>query len=375
MKGIFMTLFISYRRKDNGKTHRLAEQLKCMLQGDVYIDYQGIKNTDFEKDIVSNLASCDAMILIVTPETFGSRIHNEDDWIRREIALALKLQKPVTPVCIDGIGLPRKEDLPPDIWDITKKEAKNLHYDFWDEGVDKLVQFLVEATPLKLSLCYWFHKLTEIAIPILLFLCAVLASITGGWIWNIINDLLNWSYHLGGSGNEPHGIQAFIWGFLAVCTIPFFALVASYRLIPHTKISLYRATLFIVLYAILGGLGAIIFYDAGFRTYIETTIDGYTSQEMIIVVIWSFLISSLSAIPIMLSGDVFKSILNRHVLPIQIFLAITFSFLAVAVSLFISVSPSEVAQLRGFFAGVALRLGLFIGIVIAIYAKPRSFAA
>lgn len=142
-----MKLFISYRRKSWAFTHRLAEHLGRMIQGEIFVDFSGIDETDFENSILRHLRESDSILLIVSPETFTpDRIHRDDDWVRREIALALELDKPIVLVCVDGLYPPAPSDLPENIRDITRKQGINFYPEYWNAAVERLAEFVAKVT-------------------------------------------------------------------------------------------------------------------------------------------------------------------------------------------------------------------------------------
>ena len=83
-------LFVSYRRVNWSFTYWLAIELGGLLDADIFVDYSGVDETDFEKSLLRNLRESDAVLLIVTEQTFDSaRIQHDKDWVRREIREAL----------------------------------------------------------------------------------------------------------------------------------------------------------------------------------------------------------------------------------------------------------------------------------------------
>jgi len=194
----------------------------------------------------------------------------------------------------------------------------------------------------------------------------ILSAVIGGFLWNLLNILLGWVFHLGGSGNEPHGFQAFIWGAISVLPVIFFAGLAGYRHILLDREAWRKFGVVLALYTILGGIGAVIFYDSGIRDSVQMANLGYGTQELIIVSIWALIISVSISLPLLVFSPVFPTILNNRLVFLQIPLSVGLAILAVMASLFIPLPENEVAQLRGFFAAVALRLGLFIAMYFSI---------
>lgn len=97
--------FVSYRRRY--KTHRGVEENDLgvrvkdriekvlhsrRLHGGFFIDKTGIEREDFEQKIATTLLACKkrVMILILTPGALDPRDNADEDWMRKEIALAIQ---------------------------------------------------------------------------------------------------------------------------------------------------------------------------------------------------------------------------------------------------------------------------------------------
>jgi formylglycine-generating enzyme required for sulfatase activity len=137
-----MKLFMSYRRKSWPFTHRLADELAKRLDAELFVDFTGVNETDFEKSILGNLRTSDAVLLVISDQTFVDRIHKDDDWVRREIREALMLNLPIVLVCVEGQLPP--SGLPDDIKDVARMQGINFYPDYFLAGVDKLADFVVK---------------------------------------------------------------------------------------------------------------------------------------------------------------------------------------------------------------------------------------
>lgn len=89
-------IFVSYSKKNADYAHHLADTLRA--EGfEVWIDRRRLATgDDWWKSIVLALRSCSAFVVIMTPESDGSR------WVQREITLAEKYEKPVFPLWLAG---------------------------------------------------------------------------------------------------------------------------------------------------------------------------------------------------------------------------------------------------------------------------------
>jgi WD40 repeat protein len=138
-----MRVFISYRRKTWAFTHRLAERLRDHLQDEVFVDLDSIDEDHFEQSILRNLRESDAFLLVISEETLDpERIHREEDWVRREIAEALRLELPIVLALVDGLPPPPPGELPEDIRDVVLRQGIEFYPHYFDEGVAKLADFL-----------------------------------------------------------------------------------------------------------------------------------------------------------------------------------------------------------------------------------------
>jgi formylglycine-generating enzyme required for sulfatase activity len=136
-------IFISYRRKSWPFTHRLAEELGQRLDAELFVDFTGVDETDFEHAILRNLRDSDAVLLVISEHTFADRIHRDDDWVRREIREALTHNKPMILLCVDGLLPPT--GLPDDIKDVARMQGINFYPEYFTPAVERLAEFIVKV--------------------------------------------------------------------------------------------------------------------------------------------------------------------------------------------------------------------------------------
>lgn len=140
-------LFISYRRKSWGFTHRLADELRERLDAEVFVDVDSIDQSDFEKSILKHLRQSDAVLLVVSDTTFIDRIHRDDDWVRREIREALTLGLPLVMVNVDGLLPP--SGLPDDIKAVARMQGVNFYPEFFTPAVERLTDFVTRVSSVR----------------------------------------------------------------------------------------------------------------------------------------------------------------------------------------------------------------------------------
>ncbi len=116
-------IFISYRREGG---YDAAKHLFDLLRKDKYrvsFDFDSMRTGNYDKQLLRNIDHCKDFVLIVDDHCFDRILKNndsEDDWVRIELAHALKKDKNIIPVVISG-NFSFPDNLPEDVADIKKK--------------------------------------------------------------------------------------------------------------------------------------------------------------------------------------------------------------------------------------------------------------
>ena len=152
-------IFISYRREDSaGDAGRLSDHLNRRFgSASVFLDIDAIDpGIDFDRVLTSSLQETAAMLVVIGPrwtalvKADGSRrLDDPNDYVRREVEAALGRDIPVVPVLVQGAPLPRKDDLPPSLATLVKRQVATLdHAEFHDDAerlCDRLAKMIVVA--------------------------------------------------------------------------------------------------------------------------------------------------------------------------------------------------------------------------------------
>ncbi|NTV72038.1 MAG: toll/interleukin-1 receptor domain-containing protein [Azonexaceae bacterium] len=138
-------VFISYRRSDTtGEAGRLADSLENLLGAAcVFRDADDIPaGEDFEVVLQRELAETEVTIVLIGKKwlaELNSRLTKpEPDFVRIEIATALKLGKRVIPVLLQGAELPSVASLPDDLRALVNRQAINLRDEAWVADAGRL---------------------------------------------------------------------------------------------------------------------------------------------------------------------------------------------------------------------------------------------
>jgi len=145
-------IFISYRREDSeGQAGRLFKDLSEHFGDDcVFMDVTGIEpGRDFRRVIDAHVASCGVLLAMIGKSWIDAkddsgrrRLDDPRDFVRLETAAALKRDIPVIPVLVHGAQMPRVDQLPEDLAELSYRNGVELTHARWDSDVQLLVKAL-----------------------------------------------------------------------------------------------------------------------------------------------------------------------------------------------------------------------------------------
>ncbi len=155
-------IFINYRRQDSeGYVGRLYDHLvQHFEQGDIFIDVDSIPpGVDFVKALEDAVATCDVFIAIIGPQWLSAadeaghrRLDQWNDFVRIEIASALRQDKVVIPALVGQARMPTPDELPEDIGALARRNAVELSHQRFTYDVSRLIRAIETASPARKSL-------------------------------------------------------------------------------------------------------------------------------------------------------------------------------------------------------------------------------
>jgi uncharacterized membrane protein YkoI len=139
-------IFLSYRR-DGGETMALLMHDRLVARGyRVFLDIEGLNAGSFNTKLLQVIDDCTDLVVVLSKGSLD-RCVNDGDWVRTEIAYALKQGKNVVPVILRGFDWP--EALPDDIAELPYKAgltASNTEY--FDAALDRLTNKFLLCKPM-----------------------------------------------------------------------------------------------------------------------------------------------------------------------------------------------------------------------------------
>ena len=142
-------IFISYRRGESRWSARsMYDRLAAHFdRKQIFIDVDTLKpGVDFVEAIERSVGSCDVLIAVIgaywvdaADEQGYRRLDNPEDFVRMEIATALRREIRVIPVLIDGASMPKMAELPDDLKPLVRRNALPLSDTRFDDDCRRLV--------------------------------------------------------------------------------------------------------------------------------------------------------------------------------------------------------------------------------------------
>ena len=145
-------IFICYRREDSiGHAGRLHDRLRGHFGDErVFMDIDGIEpGEDFVKVIERTLTHCDAVIAVIgktwvtaVDKQGARRLDDPKDFVRMEIATALRLDVRVIPALVGGADFPHISELPDTLQELGNRNAFEISDKAFHQSVAKLISSL-----------------------------------------------------------------------------------------------------------------------------------------------------------------------------------------------------------------------------------------
>ena len=137
-------VFISYRRDGGAET---AQAIKAELARRgirAFLDVGDLGPKHFDERLLTEIECTPNFVVLLSPGSLD-RCTEEGDWLRREIAHAIRLKKNIVPILKEGFRFPGAGQLPDDIADLPRHNSVRYSHEYFGATMDKLVRFLVET--------------------------------------------------------------------------------------------------------------------------------------------------------------------------------------------------------------------------------------
>lgn len=133
-------VFLSYRR-EGGDAIALFLRERLLQRGlHVFLDVVDLRRGYFDEALLRHIERTPNFVVILSPGSMD-RCVNEDDWLRREIAHAIKTDRNIIPVLLKGFAFPGH--LPDDLKDLPRHQGVEYSHFYHQAMIDSILENLV----------------------------------------------------------------------------------------------------------------------------------------------------------------------------------------------------------------------------------------
>ena len=146
-------IFISYRREDTGGwAGRVADCLIAIFgKNNIFFDVDTINpGSNFVQALNDRAANCDVLLAVIGKNWLRAedakgrrRLSNPEDFVRVEIAAALKRKIRIIPILVSGTRMPQSNELPADLADLAEREAVEIADNGFHSTMERLIPILI----------------------------------------------------------------------------------------------------------------------------------------------------------------------------------------------------------------------------------------
>jgi class 3 adenylate cyclase len=128
--------FFSYRREGGSPVVRSVQQaLKEEFR--IFVDVDRLGTGHFDTRLLDTIAAAPNFVVFLSPGSLD-RCAQDEDWLRKEIAQAIRTARNIVPVMLPGFSFPPRETLPEDIRDMTRHDAVEYSHRYFNAMVEKI---------------------------------------------------------------------------------------------------------------------------------------------------------------------------------------------------------------------------------------------
>jgi hypothetical protein len=145
-------VFLSYRREDSAAyAGRIQDLLQRAFGRDLlFMDVDNVPlGVNFAKVLHDKIAKCEVLLAVIGHNWLSAqgdegkrRLDNPDDFVRIEIATALRRNILVIPILLDGATIPKANELPEELKELALRNGLDVRHASFHNDMNKLIRSL-----------------------------------------------------------------------------------------------------------------------------------------------------------------------------------------------------------------------------------------
>ena len=122
-------VFISYRRRGGSEVAQVLKEFLTTEGFDVFLDVVKLRARQFDKQLLDQIERHPNFLFIHSKGAF-SRCKEPKDWVRKELACALKSKRRIIPILLKGASFPKPGSLPRILAEFEQHRLRALRHFF-----------------------------------------------------------------------------------------------------------------------------------------------------------------------------------------------------------------------------------------------------
>lgn len=137
------TVFISYRRESGDQLARLVQSELERRSYKTFLDVDDLGPNYFDSRLIREIRYASNFVVVLSPGCL-TRCRQQDDWLRREISLALRHRKNIVPLVMDNFEFPSAAEIPEDIKGLIRHNSVVYSHHYFQATFDRLESYLIK---------------------------------------------------------------------------------------------------------------------------------------------------------------------------------------------------------------------------------------
>lgn len=133
--------FISYRRESGAAEARLIRSELRERKVRAFLDVDDLKSGHFDEALLRRITAAPNFIVILSPHALD-RCSDKRDWLRQEIAQAVKTRRNIIPILLRGFEFPDRESLPDDLKPLPTHNGLEYSHKYFNAMIADILSYL-----------------------------------------------------------------------------------------------------------------------------------------------------------------------------------------------------------------------------------------
>lgn len=134
-------VFISYRRESGASEARAIRAELQQRKLRVFLDVDDLRSGHFDEALLARIADAPNFIVILSPNCLD-RCADEQDWLRQEVAQAIRTSRNIIPIMMRGFSFPERHTLPEELKALPTHNGLEYSHKYFNAMIADILSYL-----------------------------------------------------------------------------------------------------------------------------------------------------------------------------------------------------------------------------------------